>query len=222
MGEAELSKSSSLITIHSTIVIYGEAASQELAVKLAEDISACWNEPLATVSIKNDVYAIRFNIEALYNPDLDPEKVWYNDQPRLNFFRIEEFVVGDISFVDGVGCNTGYFKLANLLQTATTAAHEYGHTIGLDHPEVLDIRGQDCPGIMFPRGTICDPHFQYDPNAQPGKVGGTLNPGCRKVLPSDIEALKLHKLSFSQRGLATVGEFTSIYHEKHMPADFPQ
>jgi hypothetical protein len=222
MGEAELNKSLSLLTIHSTFLFYGEAATQELATKIAEDISACWNQPQAPVSIKNDVYTLRFNIEGIYSPDLDPEKVWYNDQPRLNFFRIEEFVIGDISFVDGVGCNTGYFKLANLLQTPTTAAHEYGHTIGLDHPAMLDIRGQDCPGIMYPRGTICDPKFQYDPNALPGHTGGTLDPDCRKVLQADIEALKLHRLDFNQQGLATVGEFSSMYHEKHMPANFPQ
>jgi hypothetical protein len=222
MGEAELNRSLSLLTIHSHFLFYGEAATQELATKIAEDISACWNQPQAPVAIKNEVYTLRFNIQGSYSPDLDPEKVWYNDNPRLNFFRIEEFVIGDISFVDGVGCNTGYFKLANLLQTPTTAAHEYGHTIGLDHPANLDIRGQDCPGIMYPRGTICDPHFQYDPNAQPGHTGGTLNPDCRKVLPADIEGLKLHKLLFNQQGLATVGEFSSMYHEKHMPANFPQ
>lgn len=222
MGEAELNKSLSLLTIHSTFLFYGEAATQELATKIAEDISHCWNQPQALVAIKTDVYTLRFNIEGIYTPDLDPEKVWYNDQPRLNFFRIEEFVIGDISFVDGVGSNTGYFKLANLLQTPTTAAHEYGHTIGLDHPTVLDIRGQDCPGIMYPRGTICDPKFQYDATALPGHVGGTLNPDCRKVLPADIEGLKLHKLLFNQQGLATVGEFSSMYHEKHMPANFPQ
>jgi hypothetical protein len=222
MGEAELNRSSSTLTIHSTIVIYGDAASPELADKIASDISTCWNEPAATVSIRNQVYTVRFNIAGAYAPDLDPEKVWYNDHPRLNFFRIEAFAGGNISFVDGVGCNTGYFKLDNLLQTPTTAAHEYGHTIGLDHPDVLDVRGQDCPGIMYPRGTICDPHFQYDFNAQPGHTGGTLNPACRKVLPADIEALKLHKLLFNQQGLATVGEFSSMYHEKHNPADFQQ
>jgi hypothetical protein len=42
------------------------------------------------------------------------------------------------------------------------------------------------------------------------------------VLQADIEALKLHRLDFNQQGLATVGEFSSMYHEKHMPANFPQ
>jgi hypothetical protein len=142
--------------------------------------------------------------------------VWYNDNPRFNFFRIEEHAMGNISFVDGIGSNTGYFKLDNLLQTPTTAAHEYGHTIGLVHPVDLDIRGKGMPGMMYPRGTLCDPEFQYDPTAEPGKPGGTLNPHFRKVKVSDIEDLKLHKLFFNEDNRAAVGDFSSIYHEKHL------
>lgn len=222
MGEAELNRSSLQLIIHSVLYFYGDAASPELSIKIADDINTCWNEPTAKVNIKQDQYTVRFNVEGIYAPDLPPEKVWYNDQPRLNFFRIEEFVNGNISFVDGIGCNTGYFKLANLLQTPTTAAHEYGHTIGLDHPKKLDIRGGAIPAIMYPRGTICDPQFQYYPTALPGQDGGTLDPQHRKVIPADIEALKLHKLDFNQQGMAMVGEFTSMYHQKHIPEDFQQ
>lgn len=82
----------------------------------------------------------------------------------------------NISFVDGLNSNTGYFLLDNLLNGSTTAAHEFGHTLGLDHPHNLDIRGKGVPGIMYPRGTIVDPPYQYDPNAAPGKPGGTMNP----------------------------------------------
>lgn len=222
MGEAELKKSTAQLIIHSTIIIYGDAATPELATQIAIDISTAWTEPKASVTIKDQTYTVVFETIGSCLPDLDPEKVWYNDNPRLNFFRVEEYVIGDISFVDGLNCNTGYFKLANLLQTSTTAAHEYGHTLGLDHPKLLDVRGQATPGIMYPRGTICDPNYQYDPNAQPGKPGGTIDPRHRKVLASDIALLKLHKLHFNQQGLATVGDFTSLYHEKHSPADFQQ
>lgn len=222
MGEAQLDRSSLQLTIHSVLYFYGDAASLELSVRIADDISACWNEPKAQVNIKRELYTVQFNVEGVYAPDLDPEKVWYNDQPRLNFFRIEEFAGGNISFVDGVGCNTGYFKLSNLLQTPTTAAHEYGHTLGLDHPVNLDIRGGGVPGIMHPRGTLCDPLFQYNPAALPGQDGGTLDPRHRKVLPADIAALKLHKLDFNRQGMAIVGEFSSMYHQKHIPEDFQQ
>ena len=215
MGEAELQKHSQQLIIHSTFYFYGEAASKDLSIQIASDISLHWNEPKATVNIKGNLFEVKFNIEGIYSPDLNPETVWYNDNPRLNFFRIEEFVMGNISFVDGLNCNTGYFKLENLLQTSTTAAHEYGHTLGLEHPTDLDIRGQEQIGMMYPRGTICDPQFQYDANAQPATKGGTLNPVHRKVLQSDIDLLKLHKLFFNDHGLAMVGDFSSLYHEKH-------
>ncbi|MBS1933680.1 MAG: peptidase M10, partial [Bacteroidetes bacterium] len=74
--------------------------------------------------------------------------------------------------------------------------------------------GKGQPGIMYPRGTICDPQFQYDVNALPLQPGGTLNPFTRKVLTSDINDLRLHRLSF-KKGFATLGDFTSIYHQKH-------
>lgn len=214
MGEAELHTNQ--LIIHSVIVIYGDAATKELSIQIANDIGKHWNEPNASVKINGDMYNVRFEIDGVYEPNLDPEKVWYNDNPRYNFFRVETFAAGNISFVDGIGCNTGYFKLDNLVQTSTTPAHEYGHTLGLLHPAILDIRGQETPGIMYPRGTIVDPPFQYDPNAKAGGAGGTMNPVHRKVLASDIDSLKLHKLYFTN-GKAVVGEFSSLYHQKHSP-----
>lgn len=218
MGEAELNTDSRRLIIRSSILCYGGGADHNLAIQIADDISHAWNEPKGKVRIRGDWYDIRFEIEGLYEPDLRPAAVWHNTDPRLNFFRIEEFSLHDISSVDGLGCNTGYFKLGNLLNHSTTAAHEYGHTIGLDHPQDLDIRGKGQPGIMYPRGTLCDPAFQYDPRATAGGPGGTLNPFTRKVLDSDIAGLRLSKLSFDRNSLAILGEFSSFYHKKHSPA----
>jgi hypothetical protein len=217
MGEAELIKSSRTLIIHSVFYFYGDASSKSLSMQIAEDIASHWNEPKGKVKIRWKDYDVKFEIEGIHEPGINPETIWYNTNPRNNFFRIEEFSSNHISFVDGLPSNTGYFKSDNLANNSTTAAHEYGHTLGLEHPEILDIRGKGLPGIMYPRGTVCDPEFQYDINALPLQPGGTMNPYTRKVLQTDIDDLKLHRLSFNNKGFAIVGGFSSIYHEKHLP-----
>ena len=199
------------------LFFYGDAASDTLSVTIANDIAHYWNEAKGKVRIKNVVYEVVFNIEGIWAKMLTPEMVFENTHPRNNYFRVEEYADGNISFVDGVGSNTGYFKVDNLLNKSTTAAHEYGHTIGLDHPEILDIRGKGTPGIMYPRGTIVDAIHQYSPVAAPLAPGGTMNPFSRKVLQQDINNLNLPQLAYNRYGKAIIGNFTNIWHQQHIP-----
>ncbi|CAN5726973.1 hypothetical protein BH11BAC4_BH11BAC4_09900 [soil metagenome] len=216
MVEVELNRGYRLLTIHADLIFYGNAANDNLSTQIAEDIAFHWNEPAASVRIDNEWYHVNFSIHALYASALTAIEVYENTNPRNNYFRVEEYASGNISFVDGINSNTGYFKLENLLNNSTTAAHEFGHTIGLEHPEITDIRGEGIPGIMYPRGTIVDPHFQYDPNVPAGLKGGTMNPFSRKVLLKDIEGLKLHRLNFNEKGFAVLGDFSSVWHEAHV------
>jgi hypothetical protein len=213
MGEAELQPENNLLIIHAAIYFYGNAANDILSRQIALDITNHWNEPKGKVIIKRNSYEVLFEMAGIYEPSLRPEMIFENTNPRNNYFRIEEYAHGNISFVDGLGSNTGYFKLENLLHNSTTAAHEFGHTLGLDHPRNLDIRGYGQPGIMYPRGSLVDPPFQYEPDVPAGMKGGTLNPFTRKVLQSDIDDLKLNKLDFNKHGLATVGSFSSVWHD---------
>ena len=213
MGEVEIHTGRNELLIHSFIFLYGGAANAALSEKVAADIENHWNAPAAKMQYQGRLLRIRFAITGHYLTDLEPITVISNTNPRNNYFRVEEVAPGNISFVDGLGCNTGWLLLANLLQDSTTAAHEYGHTLGLPHPPSLDLRGRGAPGIMYPRGTLTDPAFQYDPQAPAGGPGGTLNPKYRKVQTSDIEALGLHRLPLNERGNAVVGDFSSCWHE---------
>lgn len=200
--------------IYSNIITYGNAANQEITELIREEIETMWNEPGASLPFENSMFQVVFKIHAWYRPDITPLDIFQNLDPKNNYFRIEEFAHGNISFVDGLNCNSGYFKLENLYKGSTTAAHEYGHTIGLNHPKDIDIRGQGVPGIMYPRGTLVDPQFQYDPSKPAGVTGGTMHPMYRKVKIEDIEALKLHRLDFHS-GNAILGEFTNVWHDDH-------
>jgi hypothetical protein len=214
MGTVEINNTT--LTIHSHIITYGNAADPAITESIREEIEAMWNEPQGSVLIDEAALQVVFRISSTHMPSLTPLDIYENLDPRNNYFRIEEFVHGNISFVDGIGCNTGYFLLENLYKGSTTAAHEYGHTLGLLHPSHLDLRGKGQPGIMYPRGTLVDPSFQYNPAAHAGdnKNGGTMHPRYRKVLKQDIGQLKLHKLDY-ENARAIIGEFTSAWHPDH-------
>jgi hypothetical protein len=214
MGEAEINLFNKTITIHSHIITYGNAADEQLTGFIRDEIETMWNEPQGIINIKRESFSVLFHITAAWNPLIDIDEIVMNTDARNNYFRIEDYARGNISFVDGLGCNTGYFMLENLYKGSTTAAHEYGHTLGLDHPSNLDIRGTGVPGIMYPRGTLVDAQYQYEPTKPAGVKGGTIHPIYRKVFKEDIEALKLDKLRFNNNK-AIVGDFTNVYHQKH-------
>jgi hypothetical protein len=212
MGSVEIENRE--LSIYAHIITYGNEANPVITAMISEEIETMWNEPGACIHIAGIKYDVVFKITSSCEPGINDIDIYQNTDPRNNYFRIEEFAHGNISFVDGLGCNSGYFKLENLYKGSTTAAHEFGHTLGLEHPDELDIRGKGVPGIMYPRGTLVDPQYQYEPDKPAGTKGGTLHPMFRKVLQEDIDNLKLARLEF-KNNKAVLGEFTNIWHPDH-------
>jgi hypothetical protein len=214
MGIVELVQATKKIFIHSNILFYGNQATQALVDQCVAEISTMWNEPKGKVNYKGEVYVVEFVIKGYLFTNLTPQDIFENRNPKNNYFRIEDYVNGNISFVDGLKSNTGYFKLDNLYVGSTTAAHEYGHTLGLDHPTDLDLRGKGTPGIMYPRGTLVDAQYQYDTTAEAGGPGGTMHPKNRKVTQQDIDNLKLGEINLSNPN-CILGGYSAVYHQPH-------
>ncbi|RQO30254.1 peptidase M10 [Taibaiella sp. KBW10] len=214
MGTLELLPNHVLL-LRAHIITYGAAADEILTAYIRSEIETMWNEPQAKVLFALKPTRLQFSITATYNPQLSPEEIFNNTDPANNYFRIEEFVNGNISFVDALGSNTGFFKKENLYIGSTTAAHEFGHTLGLPHPTDLDLRGKGVPGIMYPRGTIVDPEYQYDPTAAAGAPGGTMHPMYRKVTPEDVGSLQINKLRNEEHKDWVMGDFSNVWHDDH-------
>ena len=130
MGSAELDLHHKQLIIYSNIITYGNAADPVITESIRDEIETMWNEPEADALFKDLKFKVVFRINAWFHSGITPIEIYQNLDPRNNYFRIEEFAHGNISFVDGLGCNSGYFKVENLYKGSTTAAHEYGHTLG--------------------------------------------------------------------------------------------
>lgn len=213
MGEIELNKEEQVITIYSDFYLYGDLANDILAKEFTQEIETLWNEPEAIIEFDDTKYYVRFKMNGIFKPNLSVEDVLSNMNPRNNYYRVEDFSPLNISWVDGIGSNTGYMFIENLYSGSTTGAHEYGHSLGLEHPENLVILGKGRPGIMYPRGTLVDAEYQYDPHVKPGEKGGTIHPMYRRVLQADIDNLNLPKIIKKKQNY--IGQFTSQFHPKH-------
>jgi hypothetical protein len=92
------------------------------------------------------------------------------------------------------------------LGISTTAAHEYGHGLGLGHLQGSPCLNEKAPSIMCPRGSKTAAKFQYNSKMQSGaENGGTLNPYYRKVTADDIISLRMTRIKPTVRGYKIVG-----------------
>ena len=198
------------VTLESHLYFYTPITDSERVaktVKLATDeINQYWNGgahpdssilPL-TATINDDAYVFQVKVTSeIISEEIAAQMMMANPKEEENFIRLLEgnLAKGDRSQMDDICGYTGTWYLTDDLGNSTTAAHEFGHGLCLDHPKENWIgRGQ--PPIMAARGMLVDPPFQYDPKAEPGAVGGTLKPYLRRVTQYDVDQIPLSQILY--------------------------
>lgn len=203
----ELSIPDGQIKISACLLLYGSEASHDIGAQIIEEINSMYNAPAAKTTVLNQEMQVVFDISyELISTSKAARIASMNNDYRYNFIRIESENQIRRSFMGfGLGDNSGHWLTTDQLGTSTTAAHEFGHCLGLDHPANADFRGSSSPPpIMAARGSLVDPQYQWNPLAKAGEYGGTMNPKYRKVTKEEIELI-LEGLNFEQTQTYYVG-----------------
>ncbi len=207
---AIINPESAQISIEAELVFYGKYAMEDLAQKIVLEINQMWNEPKAKLQLGSSLFDIVFDIKytCLGNSEV-LSKVLNNTDYAVNFIRIEDKNIAERSMMGfGLGENSGHWLITDQLGDSTTAAHEFGHALGLPHPEQLDYRFSGNPPIMAPRGTIVDADFQWNPLAEAGAFGGTMRPIFRRVRSSEVLQV-LRDMNPENQGNLKIGKLTN-------------
>ncbi len=177
---------SKTIRVIGRIVYSGPALTDAIAEASTREIQDMWSEVPTDVVVGGKTYRVEFDIDHVI---AGRQPLVNQDSCAYNFIQIlPKTSSGDRSYYEGLGSRNGVFYTSDDLGNSTTAAHEFGHGLMLDHND-FDQRAEAVPGIMFARGTLVRSEFQWDPKAQAGAAGGTINPKYRKVRSADIKAI---------------------------------
>ncbi|WP_025764150.1 hypothetical protein [Dyadobacter tibetensis] len=197
----------SLIEIRAHLVLYGHEATPELAGAIESEINHIYNEPHVQLMLRNQPTSVRFRVGVeLVSLAQAQLMARYNTDFQYNFIRIEAENFLTRSFMGfGLGDNSGHWITSDQLGISTTAAHEFGHGLGLDHPQHPDFRGSGGPPpLMAARGSLVDSQYQWDPSAAAGAYGGTMKPHYRRLQRQEIIQI-LEGLTFEDTDTYLIG-----------------
>ncbi|MCD8540567.1 MAG: hypothetical protein LRY55_12975 [Leadbetterella sp.] len=202
------------IRVRAVIFLYGKHAGDALASDIAAEINRMWNQPLVVIPVRDRYLKVRFRVEAEpLTVEQARQKMRENRSHEVNFVRVEDANILERSMMGrGLGQNSGHWLITDELGQSTTAAHEFGHALGLPHPDRLDYRGTGYPPIMAPRGTLVDPVYQWNPLAEPGAYGGTMRPVHRRVRQEEVMAV-LARAVFTGDNFI-IGEISNLYYDE--------
>jgi hypothetical protein len=202
-GSALLIKNESKqqITFISQMIYRGQALTPRIAYDSTLEMTSLWNESRGRVRYRGREYSANF----IFSYVVDQNHRYVDSGSCAeNFVKIENPARGgDRSFYAMAG-RFGTFFTSDDLGRSTTTAHEYGHGLGLDHDDYNQLYAA-VPGIMFARGTLVRPEFQWNPLAVAGTAGGSIKPHHRHVRAQDLKKLNLEAIDFAA-GVGCIGE----------------
>ena len=214
-GVAYLDEKSGTITIKSTMVFYGCAASPELAKETASKIQNMWNAAAGCITIDGKQYDVKFEVTSVVKTEEEATKMAASNgnDAENNFIRLDDGYNFDTSngeikssFYETPG-NGGYF-LDYEAKNNSTSSHEWGH--GADWFEAGELEDgrhdgtieNGIPGIMTPRGVKVDDKYGYGSQPAGSK---TVDPNKRTPLASDVNKLKIDFKELKANGKTNVG-----------------
>jgi hypothetical protein len=207
------SKKTHSLNLSAHIYFYGVSATPQLTKLITDEINLYWNGGShlhsSFLNLQTQVGGgiESFNMEVtseIISEAMAFRMMANSPSPEMNFIRLlpGNTANGDRSYMDQLCGNTGTWFTSDQLDLSTTAAHEFGHGLCLEHPNKGDLRGTGQPPMLAPRGTLVDPQYQWNPSSVAGQAGGTLNPFKRRVIQADIDRMPLDVLNYDANGIA--------------------
>jgi len=202
------------LRVKASLFLYGKYATEQLAGDIETEINRMWNQPLVVVPVQARYLKVRFQVEVnALTVEEAKQKMRDNLSHEVNFVRVEDANIAERSMMGhGLGQNSGHWLITDQLGRSTTAAHEFGHALGLPHPAQLDYRGTGYPPLMAPRGTLVDAIFQWNPLAEAGAYGGTMNPVHRRVRQEEVLEVMARALYTGDNFI--IGEISNLYYDE--------